>query len=128
MADFDELKVAVIEKQEIILHKLNELSYKKLMQLAASLSAIISNLENMYTKSENLCNKIISEQMLHDHRTTFAKAESIMKSSEIYVKSKNIVNLKQCALRAISLVKIHLQYYWLKQKTGSESLDLSEES
>ncbi len=123
MADFSELKVAVIEKQGIILNKLTELSYRELIQLVASLSAIISNLENMYTESEILCNKIISEQMLYDHRTTFAKAESIMKSSEVYVKSKNIANLKQCALRAISLAKIHLQYYFLKEKIVSESLE-----
>lgn len=49
MVEFSELKAAVIEKQEIILHKLPKLSYKELMQLAASLSAIISNLENMNT-------------------------------------------------------------------------------
>ena len=121
MVDLSELKTAVIEKQDIILHKLTELSYKELMQLSASLSAIISNLENMYTRSENLCNKIISEQMLHDHKTTFSKAESIMKSSEIYLKSKNILNLKQCASRAMSLIKIHLQYYFLKGNIGSES-------
>jgi hypothetical protein len=50
-----------------------------------------------------------------------------MKSSEIYVKSKNIANLKQCASRAMSLIKIDLQYYFLKEKTGSESLDLPTE-
>ncbi len=68
MVEFSELKAAVIEKQDIILHKLPKLSYKELMQLAASLSAIISNLENMYTKSEYLCNKIISEHILNAHR------------------------------------------------------------
>jgi len=60
--------------------------------------------------------------MLHDNRATFAKAEAIMKSSEDYVKSRNIANLKQCASRAINLAKIHLQYYFLKEPTGSESL------
>lgn len=127
MVEFSELKAAVIEKQDIVLHKLTELSYKDLMQLAASLSAIISNLKNIYIKSEHLCNKIISEHMLNDHRATFSKAESIMKSSEIYVKSKNIANLKQYSSRAMSLIKIHLQYYFLKEKTGSESLDLPTE-
>jgi len=51
MADFSELRVAVIEKQDIILHKLTELPYRELIQLVASLSAIIGNLENMYTKT-----------------------------------------------------------------------------
>ncbi len=50
MVDLSELKTAVIEKQDIILHKLTELSYKDLMKLAASVSSIISNLENMYTR------------------------------------------------------------------------------
>lgn len=120
MVDLSELKTAVLEKQDIILHKLTELSYKDLMKLAASVSSIISNLENMYTRNEYLCHKIISEQMLHDPRITFAKAESIMKSSEIYLKTKNILNLKQCASRTMSLIKIHLQYYFLKEKIESD--------
>jgi hypothetical protein len=83
----------------------------------------------MYTKSEYLCNKIISEHILNAYRSTFSKAESIMKSSEIYVNSKNIINFKQCASRAmsLSLLKIHLKYYFLKEKIGSESLDLPTE-
>lgn len=127
MADFDELKAAVIEKQDIVLNKLTELSYKELIQLVASLSAIVGNLENMYAISEHLCNKIIAEQMIQDYRTSFAKAEAVMKSSENYVKSKNIVNLKQCALRAINLAKIHLQYF-IKENINLDTLESSVET
>jgi hypothetical protein len=122
MADLDELKNAIIEKQNIILNKLTELPYKESMRLLASLLAIVSNLENMQTQSEIVCNRIISDLMMADHRTSFSKAETIMKSSDTYLKHKKISNLKQCASRESSLIKIHLQYL-LKEKIQVDDED-----
>ena len=73
----------------------------------------------MQTQSEIICHRIISDFMVAEHRASFSKAESIMKSSEPYLKYKKIVNLKQCATREMSLIKLHLQYL-LKEKIEIE--------
>ena len=80
MVNLSKLNDAIIEKQEIILNHLTELSHKELIKMMASISAIISNLEKMQTQEDVKCCKIIAEQFLNDSRASFAKAEALMKS------------------------------------------------
>jgi hypothetical protein len=98
MADLSSLRAAVIEKQDLILNKLPSISYEEVMKLMASLSSLISNLDKIHAEEEVRCNKIIVSEMANDQRTTFSKAEAVLKTSEVYLSYKNIMSLKQCAV------------------------------
>ncbi|MFK7828128.1 MAG: hypothetical protein AB8G05_28520 [Oligoflexales bacterium] len=117
MVSIEELRSAVIEKQSMILEKLPSLAYDETLRLAASISAIISNLESLQGFEELKYHTLISEQLSNDPKASFAKVEAIMKSSNSYVSYRNVVNLKQCALRMQNLAKIHLEYI-LKNDNG----------
>lgn len=110
MVNIEQLKDAIREKQQIISNNLAELSYKELLKLVSNINGIIGNLENLHTKNEVLCNKIIADHMEADSRASFSKVEAIMKSSSAYIEYKKVANLKQCASREVALVKMHLQY------------------
>lgn len=45
--------------------------------------------------------KTVAQYMLDDPRATFSKADAVLKSSEQYLAYKNIVSLKQCAMRGL---------------------------
>lgn len=120
MADIGKLRTAVIEKQDLILHKLTSLSYDEVMHLMASLSAIITNLDNIQAEAEAQCNKLIVTEMERDSRITFSKAEAVLKSSDIHLSYKNIMSLKQCAARGLSLARIHAQHL-LNSRVSLES-------
>ena len=110
IADVSKLRAAVIEKQELILNRLTTLSYEETMHLKASLSALISNLDNVQAEVELQCNRIIVGEMERDARTTFSKAEAVLKASDIHLSYKNILSLKQCAARGLGLTKFHVQH------------------
>jgi hypothetical protein len=110
MADISKLRAAVIEKQEVILNRLTTLSYEEVMQLMASLSSLITNLDKVQAEEEILCNRIVVGEMEKDSRTTFSKAEAILKSTDTYMAYKSILSLKQCVSRGLSLAKLHAQY------------------
>ncbi len=110
MADLSKLRAAVIEKQDLILNKLTSLSYEEVMQLMASLSSLITNLDKVQAEEEVRCNKLIAGEMERDPRTTFSKAESILKTTEIYLAYKNVMSLKQCTVRGLNLARLHTQY------------------
>lgn len=116
MADFQKLRQALIEKQEIIL-KLTSLNYQEAMQLIASLSSLITNLDRAYLEAEVKCNHQMVQQMEHDPRCTISKAEIYLKATEPYQVYKDLLSLKQCAARGLSLAKVHLQYL-TKSATG----------
>lgn len=116
MADISKLRAVVIEKQEVILNKLTSLSYEEVMPLMASLSSIITNLDKAQIEEEILCNKIIISEMEGDTRTTFSKAEAILKTSDTYLSYKSIISLKQFAVRGLNLARLHTQHL-LKLKT-----------
>lgn len=120
MADLSKFRAAVIEKQEIILNRLTKLTYEEVMQLMASLTALISNLDKILAEEDVLCNRLMVAEMERDPRSTFSRAESIMKASETYLSYKHAMNLKQCAARGLSLAKIHTQYV-LNSKVEQES-------
>ncbi len=119
MADISKLRAAVIEKQELILNKLTTLTYEEVMQLMASLSSLITNLDKVQAEEESQCNKLLVGEMERDSRATFSKAEAILKSSDAYLAYKNIMSLKQCASRGLNLARIHTQYL-LKSKAAEE--------
>ena len=119
MIDISKITQAVIEKQELILNKLIELSYNESLKLMASLSSLLTNLDRLQTEEDSQCNKLILQAMREDPRMTFAKAETIMKSSETYLSYKNILSLKQCTSRGIGIVRLHLQFL-LKSKIEEE--------
>lgn len=123
MANIDELRSAVIEKQSIILEKLPNLAYQDSLRLAASISAIISNLETLQGYEELKYHTLVSEQLSNDPKASFAKVEAIMKSSNSYVSYRNVVNLKQCALRMQNLAKVHLQYLLNNSKPDVEQCE-----
>ena len=104
--DISKLRVAVIEKQELILNKLTTLTYQEVMHLMASLSSLISNLE-VQAEEEIRCNKILVGEMERDARTTFSKSEAILKCSDTYLTYKNIMSLKQCSSRGLDLARVH---------------------
>lgn len=110
MADISKLRAAVIEKQELILNKLTALSYEEVMHLMASLSAIITNLDIVQAEEEVRCNRLVVSEMERDSRTTFSKAEAVLKSSDTHLAYKNIMSLKQCAVRGLGLARLHAQY------------------
>ena len=110
MADISKLRAAVIEKQELILNRLTALSYDEVMHLMASLSSIISNLDKVQAEEEVLCNRLLVSEMEKDARTTFSKAEAVLKSSDIHLAYKNIMSLKQCASRGLNLARLHAQH------------------
>lgn len=110
MTDISKLRAAVIEKQEIVLNKLTSLSYEEVMHLMASLSSIISNLDKVQAEEEVQCNKLLVSEMERDSRTTFSKAEAILKSSDIHLTYKNVISLKQCASRGLNLARLHVQH------------------
>lgn len=76
MADLPKLRQAVIEKQELVL-KLTKLSYEETVQLIASLSSIITNLDRAYLEAEVKCNSQMVQQMEHDPRCTIQKQKPI---------------------------------------------------
>lgn len=110
MADISKLRTAVIEKQELILNKLTTLSYQEVIHLMASLSSIITNIDKVQAEEEIQCNKLLVSEMERDPRTTFSKAEAVLKSSDTYLAYKNIMGLKQCASRGLNLAKLHVQH------------------
>lgn len=110
IADTSKLRAAVIEKQELILNRLTSLSYEEVMQLMASLSAIISNLDKVQSEEEVQCNRLLVGEMEKDARTTFSKAEAILKTTDAYLSYKNILSLKQCAVRGLGLARLHVQH------------------
>jgi hypothetical protein len=111
VVDLSRLSSAIIEKQGVILNNLVNLSHEELMKMMVSLSAIISNLEKLQTQEDIKCNKIMAIEFSNDSRASFSKVEVLMKASDTYLEYKNVMNLKQCALRELSLVKIQVQYY-----------------
>ncbi len=120
MADTSKLRAAVIEKQELILNKLTTMTYAEVMQLMASLSAIIGNLDKVQAEEELQCNRLLVGEMEKDTRTTFSKAEAIMKCSDAHLSYKNIMSLKQCASRGLNLARLHAQYL-LRSRLDEES-------
>lgn len=127
MADLQKLRHVLIEKQEIIL-KLTNLNYAETVQLIASLSSLITNLDRSYLEAEIKCNSQMVQQMEHDPRCTITKAETYLKSTESYVLYRELLSLKQCAARGLSLAHVHLQYLtkassgeFLKEYEGDES-------
>jgi hypothetical protein len=110
MADTSELRAAVIEKQELILNRLTALSYEEIMQLMASLSSLINNLDKVQAEEEMQCNKILVGEMEKDTRATFSKADAILKTTDAYLSYKNILSLKQCAVRGLGLARLHAQH------------------
>lgn len=110
MAELSNLRSAVIEKQEIILNKLTSLSFEEVMHLMASLSSLITNLDKIQAEEEMHCNRIIVREMEKDQRTTFSKAEAILKASETYQSYKNVMGLKQFAIRGLTFTKMQAQY------------------
>lgn len=120
MADILKVKSAVIEKQEIILNKLTDLPYEESIKLMASLSSLLTNLDRLLAEEESHCNKLIIKYMSDDPRATISKAEAALKSSDIYLSYKNILSLKQCTARGLSIVRIHLNHL-LKSKIESDS-------
>ena len=121
MADISKLRSAVIEKQELILNRLTALSYEEVMHLMASLSSIIVNLDKVQAEEEALCNRLLVSELEKDSRTTFSKAEATLKSSEVHLAYKNVMSLKQCASRALSLARLHAQHL-----TNSKASDYEE--
>ena len=119
MADISKLRAAVIEKQELILNRLTTLSYEEVMQLMASLSSLITNLDKVQAEEEVQCNRIVVGEMEKDARTTFSKADALLKTTDTYLSYKNIMSLKQCASRALALARIHVQHL-LELKVGGE--------
>ncbi len=109
MADISKLHTAVIEKQKLILNKLTTLSYKDVMHLTASLSSIITNLDNVQAEEEVLCNRLIVNEIERDSMATFSKAEAILKASDSHHADKNILSL-QCASRGLSLARLHAHH------------------
>ena len=109
MTDILKFKSVLIEKQELILNRLTLLDSKELMHLVASLSSLISNLDLAQAEEEIRCNRVIVSEMKL-HRTSFARAESVLKSSDTYFAYKNVLNLKQCAVRSYNLAKMQAQY------------------
>ncbi len=121
MADISKLRAAVIEKQEVILNRLTTLSYEEVMQLMASLSSLITNLDKVQAEEEIQCNRIIVGEMEKDTRTTFSKAEAILKSTDTYLSYKNILSLKQCASRGLTLARLHAQHLLESRITEHET-------
>ena len=119
MADISKLRAAVVEKQDVIVNKLTALSYEEVMHLMASLSSITTNLDKAQAEEEVLCNKLIVSELERDSRTTFSKAEAILKSSDLHLSYKNIMSLKQCASRGIGLARLHA-HYLLKSRLDGE--------
>lgn len=64
---------ALVEKQDIILNRLTDLSCQKSIKLMAG---IVSNLEKLQSTEDIKCNKIIADQFLNDPRATFSKVEA----------------------------------------------------
>lgn len=124
MADLPGLRAAVIEKQDLILNKLTSLSYEDLMKLMASLSSLITNLDKVQAEEEVRCNKFIVGEMASDPRTTFSKAEAVLKTSEAYLSYKNVMSLKQCAVRGLNIARLHAQFL-LKSKIEADPEDES---
>jgi hypothetical protein len=122
MSDISKIKSAVIEKQDIILNRLNDLSYDESMKLLASLSSLITNIDRLQAEEENRCNKLIVQHMTEDPRATFSKAEAVLKASELYVSYKNILSLKQCTARGLGIVKLHL-HHLLRTKPDGDEMD-----
>ncbi len=122
MADISKLRAAVIEKQEVILNRLTTLSYEEVMQLMASLSSLITNLDKVQAEEEVQCNRIVVGEMEKDARTTFSKAEAILKTTDTYLVYKNIMSLKQCASRALTLARLHVQHL-LGSRIGADHED-----
>ena len=91
--------------------------------MAASISAIISNLETLQGYEELKYHTLVSEQLSNDPKASFAKVEAIMKSSNSYVSYRNVVNLEQCALRMQNLAKVHLQYLLNNSKPDVEQCE-----
>ena len=120
MADISKLRTVVIEKQELILNRLTLLSYEEVMQLMASLSSIITNLDKVQAEEEVQCNRLLVNELDKDSRTSFSKAEAILKCSDTYLSYKNIVSLKKCASRGLNLTRLHTQYL-LKSKIVDEA-------
>jgi len=110
IADISKLRAAVIEKQELILNKLTTLTYEEVMQVMASLSSLITNLDKVQAEEESQCNKHLVGEMERDSRATLSKAEAILKSSDAYLSYKNIMSLKQCASKGLNLARSHTQY------------------
>ena len=77
------------------------------------------NIDKVQSEEEAQCNKLLVNEMERDSRTTFSKSEAILKTTDAYLSYKNILSLKQCALRGLSLAKIHTQYL-LKSEIGAE--------
>lgn len=123
MADITKLRTAVIEKQEIILNRLTKLSYEEVIQMMASLSSLITNLDKIQAEEEVQCNRIMVREMEKDVRTNFSKAEAILKSTETYLSYKNIMSLKQCASRALSLSRLHIQHLLESRVSGDHEID-----
>ena len=121
MTDLSTFSKAIIEKQNVILNNITDLSYNELIKMMASISAIISNLEKLQTNEDIKCNKIVSDQFLNDPKAAFAKAEAFMKSSDCYLAYKNILNLKQCATRILQILKIQIQFF-LKSNINEEEI------
>lgn len=128
MADVSKLRSAVIEKQELILNKLTAMTYVEVMQLMASLSAIISNLDKVQAEEEGQCNRLLVAEMTKDARTTFSKADAILKCSDTYQSYKNIMSLKQCSVRAMNLARLHAHYLLKSAQGGDESLETNDDA
>ncbi len=126
MADPLKLRAAVIEKQELILNRLTALTYEDVMQLMASLSSIISNLDQAQAAEEVHCNRILVAEMEKDTQTTFSKAEALLKTTDTYLSYKNTLSLKQCASRGLNLARLHAQYL-LRTKTVDPTENEAEE-
>ncbi len=129
MAEISKLRAAVIEKQEVILNRLTSLTYEEVMQLMASLSSLITNLDKIQAEEEIQCNRIVVGEMEKDTRTTFSKTEAILKSTDTYLSYKSILSLKQCASRGLALARLHVQYLLgsriVGHDTGDEGRELS---
>jgi hypothetical protein len=118
--EISKITLAVIEKQEIILNKLTDLSYNESIKLMASLSSLLTNIDWLQVEGESQCNRLLFQTMKDDPRTTVSKAESMMKSSDVYRSYKKILSLKQCTSRGLGIVRFHL-HYLLKSKVETDS-------
>lgn len=76
----------------------------------ASLSSLITNLDKVQAEEEAQCNKILVGEMERDARATFSKADAILKTTDAYLSYKNILSLKQCAVRGLGLARLHAQH------------------
>lgn len=104
MNEVENLSKLITEKQDMVKH-LHELTYNDLLNLLTSLSDYIFQLEAFLIKGESVCNQIILRSMAADSRTSFAKADAIMKSSAHYLEHRRVQRMKQLVTRNFNIVR-----------------------